>query len=171
VPLLQTRTVSFHELSWGARFKAGGMGDLAESVFEATYPQNWDRFGLDRATINLRNVPLVLRHKPDYITAKGLVEVQGFGRDQRFKLKNAKLEALLWWNDVFRTDLFVWDSHNSRYGWLRLAELLDALEHDGTDDAFDDGRNPYVWLHANDLPVVDGTWTAYQEEPNEVEVA
>lgn len=139
------------------------MGDEAERIFELTYPQNWDRFGLDRATINLAKVPEVIRFSPDYITAKGFVEVQGFGRDQKFKLKDAKLQALAWWHDSFRTDLFVWDSHNGRYGWLRFDDIFWALRDGGTADAFDGGRNPYRWLKADDLPVVDG-WTAYEPE-------
>lgn len=158
--------MSFSELSWKARFKKGGMGDLAEGVFEQVYGLGkWDRFGLDRARISLVGVPAEIRHAPDYITNKGLVEVQGFGRDQKIKLKHAKWDALLWWQRLWRTDLFLWDSHNQRYGWVRLPELTLALNAHGTDDAFDGGRNPYTWIEADDVPVVDGIWVDYIPEP------
>jgi hypothetical protein len=153
--------MTFRDQSFANRFAK--MGDQAEGVFEATYPQNWERFGLDRAQINLSRVPEFIRFTPDYLTAKGLVEVQGFGRDQRFKLKDAKLAALREWHDIFRTDLFVWDSHNKRFGWVRLPELTLALDAYGTEDAFDNGRNPYVWIHSDALPVVD-EWESYQPD-------
>lgn len=154
-------TPSFRDQDWSTRFASGGMGDQAEGVFEETYPQNWDRFGADRATINLRNVPEQIRFAPDYITAKGLVEVQGFGRDQKFKLKDNKLAALWLWDEIFRTDIFVWDSFNKRYGWLRLHDITAALDDIGTADAFDGGRNPYRWLKADQLPIVDDLWVTF----------
>lgn len=150
---------SFRDQSFANRFAK--MGDAAEGVFEATYPQNWERWGLDRARINLTKVPEFVRFAPDYLTAKGFVEVQGFGRDQRFKLKDAKRLALVEWHRIFRCDVFVWDSANQRYGWLRLPELNDVLRNYGTADAFDGGRNPYVWLHADQLPIVD-SWVDHQ---------
>lgn len=153
--------VSFKDQQFAQRFAA--MGDQAEGVFESVYPEGLARYGINRPPINLKNVPEFIRFTPDYLTGKGLVEVQGFGRDQRFKLKDSKLEALRQWHDTFRTDLFVWDSHNKRYGWVRLPELEDALNLHGTADAFDGGANPYVWLKADDLPVV-GPWSPWTPE-------
>lgn len=153
---------SFRDGQFAQRFAAGGMGDQAERIFELTYPQNWDRFGLDRATINLKRVPEFIRFSPDYVTARGLVEVQGFGNDQRFKLKNAKLQALQDWHAIFQTDIFVWDSCNGRYGWLALDAVSAALDEHGIADSFDNGRNPYRWLFADQLPL-NGTWTAYDD--------
>lgn len=129
------------------------MGDEAESVFESVYPQGFARYGLNRPPILLAQVPAFVRYTPDYITSKGLIEVQGFGRDQTFKLKNDKYEALNSWNSMFRVDLFVWDTTNSRYGYLRLQDFIDSWKQEGWSDAFDNGRNPYMALKAKHLPV------------------
>lgn len=152
--------MSFKDKSFNSRFAA--MGDQSEQVFEAVYDQGFVRWGLNRPPINLKNVPPFVRYAPDYLTGKGFVEVQGFGTDQKFKLKDDKADALVSWNHLFRTDIFVFDSKNSRYGWLRLNELLDVLDEDGTTGAFDAGRNPYRWLSAEELPVVD-EWHEYVE--------
>lgn len=143
--------MSFKDQSFAHRFSA--MGDEAEGVFEAVYPQGWARFGLNRPPINLSQVPSKIRYAPDYITSKGFVEVQGFGRDQTVKLKVAKYEALNQWHLEFRCDLFLWDSHNRRYGFVRLHDFIEAWEEHGWSDAFDDGRNPYMALKAERLPV------------------
>lgn len=144
---------SFNKQGFVARSTT--MGDEAEAVFERAYPQKWVRFGINRPPINVKLVPPFVRYAPDYLTSKGLVEVQGFGRDQIAKFKLGKLEALTEWNDKFRVDFFLWDSSNQRYGWVRLAELDEALIAHGSAMTFHEG-NPYTALRADCIPVVDG---------------
>lgn len=139
--------------------RIGQLGDQAEAVFEAVYPQGWARYGLCRPPINLATVPPMIRYSPDYITAKGFVEVQGFGRDQTFKLKASKYEALNAWHGLFRVDLFAYDSHNKRYGFMRLHDWFVAAEEHGWNGAFDNGANPFIALHADHLPV--DSWREY----------
>ena len=148
---------TFSSQSFSKRFSK--MGDEAEGIFEAVYPQGWARYGLNRPPIQLKNVPPKIRYTPDYITGKGLVEVQGFGRDQTFKLKIDKWQALIDWHNDFRVDLFVWDTTNKRYGYVRLHDLGVALDEHGWDDAFDNGANPYVAIKADQIPVDE--WVEY----------
>lgn len=136
--------------------RIGAMGDQAEGVFEQVYPQGWVRFGLNRPPLAMHMLPRKIRFTPDYLTSKGFVEVQGFGRDQTFKLKDDKLDALWDWHRDFRCDLFVYDSANHRYGFVRLADLCEAFDANGMHGAFDGGANPYQSLIADFLPVTDG---------------
>lgn len=150
--------MSFRDGSFGQRFAK--MGDEAEGIFEATYPQGFARYGINRPPINLGTVPEMIRFTPDYLTSKGLVEVQGFGRDQTVKMKVIKWSSMWrWHNEVFRTDLFLWDTTNKRYGWVRLPELGEAMYEHGELRAFPEGTD-YWALHACKVPVVDG-WTDY----------
>ena len=151
---------TFKDQPFARRFDA--MGDAAEQVFEQTYPLGWARYGLNRPPINLATVPPIVRYTPDYITSKGLVECQGFGRDQTYKMKQGKWEALLTWNLMFRTDLFVWDSFNRRYGFVRLSDLSDVLSS---------GRIPirqfpegtaYWAVVVDQLPVVE--WLTHEDQ-------
>ena len=149
---------SFRHGSWTQRFEK--MGDEAERVFEATYPQGFVRYGLARPPIGLSNVPAFIRYTPDYLTAKGLVEVQGLGQDQTFKLKMDKYESLFEWNAEFRVDLFVWDSYKKRYGWIKFDDLdgyiLAGLAQRGT---FPEGKT-YWAVTADSLPTT-GDWKPY----------
>ena len=149
--------MSLKDRSWVPRFDR--MGDEAEHIFEQVYPQGKVKYGLSRPPVGLTKVPPFVRFTPDYLTAKGLVEVQGFGRDQVFKLKHDKYAALDEWNLQFRVDLFAWDTTNKRYGFIRLHDFMDAWEEHGFEDAFDGGKNPYMGLHASFLPV--DQWVAY----------
>lgn len=130
------------------------MGDEAEGVFELVYPEGFARYGLNRPPINLTNVPPKIRYTPDYLTGKGLVEVQGFGNDQTLKLKLDKLAALDEWHGDFRVDLFVWDSKNKRCGFVRMGDLHDALDAHGVMREFPEGK-AYVALRAERIPVDD----------------
>lgn len=149
--------MSFKDREFSGRWRQ--MGGEAESVFEAVYPQGKAKYGLSRPPVNLTQVPAFVRYTPDYLTAKGLVEVQGFGRDQTFKLKVDKYNALNEWHQQFRVDIFAWDTTNKRYGFVRLHDFMEAWEEHGWSDAFDDGRNPYMALKAEHLPV--DAWVAY----------
>lgn len=134
------------------RKRKGGMGDMAEAVFEKVYPLGYVRYGLDRPPIQVHALPELIRYTPDYITSKGLVEVQGFGKDQTFKLKDDKYEALRQWHRTFRVDLFIYDSANDRYGFVRLEDFMSAWEAHGSEGLFD-GNKPYMALRAPHLPV------------------
>lgn len=147
---------TFHQQDFSKRFSA--MGDQAEGVFTVHYPQNWVRFGLDRPPINLAKVPPFIRHAPDFLTAKGMVEAQGFGKDQTAKFKTVKLDALHEWHRFFRVDFFLYDSFNRRFGWVRLPELDEALESSGQLMRFENDGNAYWAVPAARLPVVGG-WT------------
>lgn len=151
--IVRNTGATFSTQTFSQRFQA--MGDEAEGVFEAVYPEGFVKYGLSRPPIHLASVPPFIRFTPDYLTAKGLVEVQGLGRDRTFKLKISKWTALEEWASHFRVDLFVWDRTDSRYGFIRLHELSWALDEDGEWGAFDDGANPYKSLHVDQLPVVE----------------
>lgn len=147
----------FRNQSFAGRFAA--MGDEAEGVFEAVYPEGFVRFGINRPPINLANVPAKIRYTPDFLTGRGLVEVQGFGKDQILKLKHDKLNALWAWHEDFRVDLFVWDSTNKEYGWVRLPELDDAITAHAVEAMFPENK-PYWALHSMDIPVIE--WLAHE---------
>jgi hypothetical protein len=132
--------------------RKGAMGDLAEGVFEQVYPQGFARYGIDRPPVQVAKLPPFVRYTPDYMTSKGLVEVQGFGKDQTFKLKDEKYDALDQWHLIFRVDLFAYDSTNERYGFMRLHDFVEAWEANGIRGEFD-GSKPYMGLRAQFLPV------------------
>lgn len=148
----------FHERPFNQRISK--MGDEAEGVFEATYPEGFTRWGLNRPPINLGKVPPKIRYAPDYLTSKGFVECMGFGNDRTLKLKVDKLDAMLEWHDDFRCDLFVWDSKDRAYSWCRIGPL-DMVCAEAKRASFHEGNEYYV-LRAEALPVVDG-WTPYLE--------
>lgn len=152
--------MSYKDRPFSERF--GRLGDEAEGIFEATYPEGFAAYGLRRPPVNLSTVPPFVRYTPDYLTSKGLVEVQGFGNDQVFKLKVDKYEALVDWNVLsdFRVDLFVWDSSNHQYGWVRLADLALTIASDRFEmREFPEGK-PYYAIKAEDLPVIE--WVPYE---------
>lgn len=145
--------MSFRDRDWDSRVTH--LGDQAEGVFERTYPQGFVRFGLNRPPISLKDVPPFIRYTPDYLTSKGLVEVQGFGRDATFKLKTEKLHALTIWHEFFRVDLFVYDSHQKRYGWIRLPEVREHIERGKAQvKQFTEGKL-YFAIPATTLPVIE----------------
>lgn len=138
------------------------MGDEAEGVFERVYEhvapkQKFVRYGLNRAPIMVANLSTHVRYTPDYLTAKGLVEVQGFGVDQTFKLKLDKLDALVVWSDYDAVHVFVYDSKFDEYAWCRLYELKVALQRHGDIRTFPEGK-PYWALPKALLPVTEDGW-------------
>lgn len=152
--------MGFSELDFSQRLN--GMGDMAETVFQEHYEQKWVRFGLSRPPINLATVPAFVRHAPDFLTSKGFVEAQGFGSKQVLKVKHAKLDALHEWHKYFRVDLFLYDSHKRRFGWVRLPELDEALAQYATAMRFENDGHAYWALPAAAIPVVGG-WTPIGE--------
>lgn len=129
------------------------MGDEAEEVFEQTTSNGFVRYGLNRPPIKLGNVPEMVRYTPDYLQHDRLVEVQGIGADRTIKLKVDKYAALLQWNQIFPTFMFVWDSKARAYTEFPIdgfPVLLCEL------DRFAEGK-PYFALKADALPFA---WTA-----------
>lgn len=154
------RGVNFRDQGFAARMTV--MGDPAESVFEATYPEGFARYGLNRPPINLSDVPPKIRHTPDYITRKGLVEVMGFGNDETLKLKLVKANALWAWHSDFRVDMFLWDSACHEYGWVRLPELLEVADRILKPKRFPEGHE-YWPIHKALIPTA-GTWVRFRAD-------
>lgn len=144
---------TFKDESWDTRFKA--MGDEAEGRFEAYATDvlglGFVRFGLDRPPLKMSALPTRLRYTPDYLMSNYLVEVQGFGRDQVFKIKLEKLNSLHWWNDLHPVRLFVWDSTHGRSCMIPL-ETIAALINDGhaTLASFPEGK-AYFAIQGDDI--------------------
>jgi len=139
------------------------MGDEAEGVFERVYTQvvkqNFVRYGLDRAPINTSRISPFIRYSPDYLTARGLVEVQGFGTDQTFKMKLCKLTALVEWRQWADVHVFVYDSKFDEYAWVRVDDLQEftSFENDFEIRTFPEGKAYYAiakWT----LPVTEEGW-------------
>lgn len=145
--------MSFKDQGWAHRFKA--MGDEAEGIFEEVWPTSWERFGLARPAVQVSGLPPFVRYTPDYLTSSALVEVQGFGSDQRFKLKVDKWMALHTWLLHMPVRLFVWDSKNKRYGDFPIEALDPAVPI----KRFPEG-NPYLEVPAKDLPIE--SWTKHE---------
>ena len=133
--------MSFAEKPFGVRIQT--MGDIAERQFEEGSAVKWVRYGLCRPPINMAALPPQLRYTPDYLTAQGLVEVQGLGRDQILKVKHEKLEALRWWEKVHPVYLFVYDSHKDRSSMLSLSEVRKKCKLSETDE-FPEGKSYYA---------------------------
>lgn len=126
-------TPTFRDRPWNQRFAPGGMGEEAEQEFEAwcfESKRGFVRYGLDRPPIQMHALPAFVRYTPDYLMSKHLVEVQGFGRDQKFKLKADKYQALLEWSAHHPVKLFAWDRTNARRFMAELRHIRGAIETD-----------------------------------------
>lgn len=143
---------SFKDQAWTRRF--GSMGDEAESVFEHVWPKGFVRYGLDRPPIHVHKLPQFVRYTPDYLTSSNLVEVQGFGRDRKVKVKHDKLDSLLDWNAFMPVLMFLWNNADEQWGTIPINKLYNHLLVYGDEDAFDSGRNPYRWCHAAELDMI-----------------
>lgn len=146
-------SAQFRDRPFDQRF--GDMGDEAEGHFEEyatnVLKKGYVRFGLDRPPLRMSDLPTRLRYTPDYLMGKQFVEVQGFGRDQTYKIKLEKLNSLHWWNDLHPVQMYVWDSHKKRECMLHLFDL-DRIINDGRADLghFAEGK-AYFALRAEDL--------------------
>ena len=130
--------MSFKDRGWNARFAE--MGDQAEAKFEEVCDRGFVRYGLNRPPLRMSMLPPFVRYTPDYLTSRAFVEVQGFGRDQTFKLKVDKYEALAEWAQQHPVDLFIYDSHNDRHIQLSLDEVYDVIMASGHLDRFPEGK-------------------------------
>jgi hypothetical protein len=149
--------MSFKDQTFQRRFAA--MGDEAEGVFEAVWGDSWVRFGLNRPAISMAKLPPMIRYTPDYLTSFELVEVQGAGKDQTFKLKVEKHAALLLWSHFLPVRIFVWDTTNKRYCSFLIDELNGTLGVAAL-DAFPEGKAYYA-VPLGELP---GSWGDYEAE-------
>lgn len=148
---------SFRNQPWATRVATGGMGDEAEHQFEQWATENkrgFARYGLNRPPIHVHRLPHMIRYTPDYLMTPYLVEVQGFGRDQKFKLKSEKLAALRQWRQVYPVQMFAWDSTNSRRFMVSLDKLVWLADYGSLDHGtFPEGK-PYWEYSANLLAEV-----------------
>ena len=150
--------MSFHGQSFANRFAA--MGDEAEQTFEQVHPHKWVRHGLNRPPLHMASLPTRVRYSPDYLTTAGFYECKGAGRDQTLKLKVENLNALHFWNQIFDTHLWVWDSHKRRYGSLTIKQVqkfIDDPEGGVTLDHFHDGK-AFFALPLSSIPI---EWTGH----------
>lgn len=126
---------SFRDKPWTERVKH--LGDEAERVYELDRNRRritFVRHGLLRPPFDGFTMSLLEvweKHAPDFLEVEGvsrerklrLVEVQGMGRDQTFKLKDEKHEGLAWWGDVHPVVLFVWNNVVRQYVEVPLVQL------------------------------------------------
>lgn len=121
--------MSYKDQSWNNRL-AGGLGDEAEAKFTEWADEiglGYARYGIDRPPIQVHRLDGFIRYTPDYLMSGKLVEVQGFGRDQKFKLKQDKYNALCKWNAYHPVFLFAWDRTNERRFMVPLTAIGDVI--------------------------------------------
>mgnify|MGYP000535289841 CR=1 FL=1 len=100
----------FKDKTWDQRVRT--LGDPAEQAFELWADKNglgYSRFGFNRPPFSMAALSTKLKHAPDYVTADGLYEIQGCGRDGLFKFKHAKLGALREWCEDDDVWLWLWN--------------------------------------------------------------
>lgn len=118
--------MSFRDAPWNVRVQA--MGDLAENKFEEIWKTSFERWGLRRPRVNVRQLPARLRHAPDYLTSQGFIEVLGLGREQCLRLKVEKMNCLWWWSDLHPVSLFIYDSHHNRSAVIELSAVQQWID-------------------------------------------
>lgn len=139
----------FYEQTWANRM--GRLGDEAEGKFDEIATAGVAPFGLNRPPINLTKVPAEIRYMPDRLQHDRLVECMGVHEDAILKLKVEKLEALLWWNELFPVVLFVWDSHLRAWTIQSIEEINRRCLWLGELKRFPEGKLYYP-LKLKDLP-------------------
>lgn len=143
--------MTYRNQKWENRIDT--LGDPAEGAFEDWANQTdykFVRYGLCRPPINMRLVPTKLRYTPDYLTDFGLVEVQGCGRDGKFKFKHEKLVALNQWNTDCPVSLWLYDQPADIGYMVRLEHVTNMCADDSEAkfrvDGMFDGYKPYADL-------------------------
>jgi len=124
-------TDTFKDQDFGKRFAQ--MGDLAEGKCIQWLQENntgFVRYGLDRPPLRMDMLPARIRHTPDILTSRGLIEVKGFGRDQVAKLKLEDMNCLSWWNDCHPVSIFFYDSCNDRSICVGFTDVRDKMVAD-----------------------------------------
>lgn len=140
----------FKNKKWSERIQT--LGDPAEQKFEAQYPNQFVRSGLNRPPFNLTELSDMVRYTPDYLKGDGYYEVQGCGRDQKFKFKHDKLRALMAWDDVMTTYVWLWNEPHDTWSCLEIQDLMGYCFDNGfrTDGIFD-GSKPYAAVSVDEL--------------------
>lgn len=142
----------FHQRPFNQRFAA--LGDQAEGKFLELNPKA-HRLGLLRPELNMRKMDAALRYTPDFMLENGAYEVMGCSSrgDQTLKLKLEKLEALLAWNELMPTHLWVFDSHKKRIWEASIGYWAEACHASAEPRAFEDNGRPYWALPISLFPV------------------
>lgn len=137
--------------------RLGTMGDQAEAVFEAVWPDRWVRAGWNRPTDGRTGKPLPMsdlgdmeRYRPDYLSERRYIEVQGFGNDQIAKFKLDKLGALAWWNKNLPVHWFLYDSANKCWATIPF-ENIPRLCTPAKERFFENDGNRYYAITAEEL--------------------
>ena len=141
----------FHERSFPARFTM--MGDKAEGAFEGVHP-NAHRLGLNRPKLNMSKMTTAMRYTPDYLLESGAYEVMGFSSrgNASLKLKCEKIDALLAWNGLMPTYLWVYDSGKPRYFVAQVRDWAEACYQHAERLFFSDNNRPYWNLSVEHFP-------------------
>lgn len=132
------------------------MGDEAEQMFETVSAETnfgIHRSGLNRPNFNMSRLPIMVRYTPDYLTEDSYVEVQGFGKDRLVKIKKEKLVALHMWDEVFPTEMFLWDSVDRRWGFIAVPWF--TSHEPEMHGIYPEGKGWVAWA-ADSLPI---KWT------------
>lgn len=120
--------MTFRSQSWAVRF--GQLGDRAELVFESVHEGPFIRTGLSRPPFTrdqLLQLPVRERHRPDYLTPTGYVEVKGIGREGIVRLKVDELDALKWWETLHPVQVFIYNSHRNEWALAPLAHFAKLI--------------------------------------------
>jgi len=142
--------MSFKDQGFGERWQV--MGDPAENAYRRRNP-NAVRTGLDRAKTT-KGLTAFERYEPDFRKEPNhleRVECMGIGQDQTLKIKLDKMYALVQWDGMEETELYVWDSHKKRDTIGRFEGWFKALAQYGVYAVFPEGK-PYLELHARYFP-------------------
>lgn len=146
----------FKDKTWTQRFQS--MGAEAETQFENychTKQIGFHRFGLNRPEFNVAKLPKMLAYTPDYMCEQQLVEVQGVGADQKIKVKHDKLEAMMFWDCVHPTSMWVWNRTLKAYTVLSVGWFTWTAA-DGQD--MFDGTKPYSWWTIPEVKWCPADW-------------
>lgn len=140
--------MSFKDESFDKRFAV--MGDTAEGKCAQWLEgegRGWESYGLNRPNLRMDMLPARIRHTPDIITSRGLIECKGFGSDQIAKIKFEDINCLSWWNDCFEVSIFFYDSANDRGICHLFANVRDKMLADErvTKGVFPDANPKPYW--------------------------
>ena len=141
--------MTFHQQNFNTRLT--DMGDASENKFlevAESLGRRPVRFGFDRPPFSIVKIAKKLRYTPDFIDDKGLIECQGFGRDQIVKLKVEKMHALAAWDAEHPLFLFLWDSQKKRYCLTEFTDLMKLIESGQAELAYFHDPKAYFALPA-----------------------
>lgn len=127
------------------------MGDAAEAAFERVQPRSAP-LGIKRPPMHVPSLPLRQRALPDVTAQQGFVECMGIGRDATLKIKADKVVALLQWDVMVPTHLFVFDSYRNQHYMAPIMEWYRALVEHGTAARFSNDGNLHYRLNRSNFP-------------------